>query len=445
MFMGMGASDRFLDLCTNEFYPVEGTTGKWSREKSPKGAYYLSDPSSSSLYARINLGQPSGLEFSGSDEFTILIGFVRTANQPAGWGRLVCRTNGTTGDDWGLILADDAGGGHARFRINGNNLDGTTDFVNGQYYEIAATYKQGDRKLIIDGVVEVSDSYSGTLQNDQNIWIGGNPGSNGDRVAEAGIYHCTILDRALEVDEVIEYQRNSAQILAPEIVYLPVDEPSGATNLIIQDSNHAMTSDNLTLTQDHQLVVNDSIHSMTSDNVALTQLHIITVQDSSHGLSSDNVDLTQLHILSIDDAFHGLSSENIALTQDHQLSIDDSLHSHTADNVVINIADTLIIADSAHAVTSDTVNLTQDHQLVIQDALHAHTSDNLDLTQDHVLVIDDSLHAMLSDLVTLTIPSDSPTPENRVFVIESENRVYVVASENRTFVIDEENRTYPIH
>jgi len=199
----------------------------------------------------------------------------------------------------------------------------------------------------------------------------------------------------------------------------------GGTNLIIQDSIHGHSADNVDLTQLHQLTVQDSTHAQSSDNINLTQLHILNVdesahslasdnidltqdqqlvvEDSSHLLSSDNIDLTQDHQLTVQDSAHGHAADNLALTQDHQLTIQDSTHGHTADNVVLSVAGILILQDGQHSHSADNIDLTQDHQLAIQDSLHSQVSDNVDLTQDHQLSINDSAHGHVVDNVILSV------------------------------------------
>lgn len=228
MYMGQTGAN-FTDLHRQDRYTVVGSTATWDYRIGPRGRHLFLNPAGSSVYGRILLGQPKDLEFSGADQFTILSGFVRTEDQPAGWGRIVCRTNGSTGDDWGLILANDAGGGYARFRINGINLNGSTVLTNGKMYHSACTYKQGDRKLYLNGKIDASDTYSGTLANDQDIGIGYNPGSNGDRAFSGEIYYVVILDRALTGAEIKAFHQNPYRILNQQSYFLPLEYTVGGT------------------------------------------------------------------------------------------------------------------------------------------------------------------------------------------------------------------------
>jgi hypothetical protein len=193
---------------------------------------------------------------------------------------------------------------------------------------------------------------------------------------------------------------------------------AGPTMLVIADGTHAITSDNIAVTQAHTLTVAGASHASSSDNVVLVQVHTLAVADSAHALTSDALVFTQLHNLSVADAAHALTSDtpnlmqahsltvndassaitsdNIALTQVHALSIDDSSHVLASDNVVLNASQFLIIADSSHALTSDNIILTQIHNLSVDDSTHTTTSGESALTQVHNLTVADSDHALTS-------------------------------------------------
>jgi len=352
MFHGDGAVDQFYDLHSGRFFPAEGTVAAWGRGLDKNGRYYLSNPSSSSLYARINLGQPEALEFSGADQFTILQGFVRTGNQPAGWGRLVCRTNGGTGDDWGLILANDAGGGHARFRINGNNLDGSTTLNNNQFYQSACTYKQGDRKLILDGVVDASDAYSGTLANDQNIWIGGNPGSNGDRVAEAKIYYTIFLKRALSVKEVRNFQNNIYQILQPHTKYYPVDFTAGDTNINATSVSHTLTTYNPTVSYDVEISPNSTAHTLTAYNPVVSLGVNIAATSAAHTLTVYNPAVSYNIGIAATTAAKSLTTNNPVVNYSVGIDATSTAHTLTTFNPAVSFNVNIDSTSAAKTITT---------------------------------------------------------------------------------------------
>lgn len=222
---------------------------------------------------------------------------------------------------------------------------------------------------------------------------------------------------------------------------------SGAT-LVVQDSFHAHTADNIVLIQDHTLVIVDSSHGHTSDNLTLIQDHTLVVAeslhahdaegdltivmkftlivaDTVHNHDAENTVLTQDHTLTVAESLHAHTTDNLALIQDHNLLVAESLHGHTADNLTLSVSITLTVQESLHTHLSDNLLLTQsnvlvvndslhDHlgegnlilvekeALVVQDTLHAHSVDNIILTQANILVVEDTIHSHLSDSLTIT-------------------------------------------
>ena len=82
------------------------------------------------------------------------------------------------------------------------------------------------------------------------------------------------------------------------------------------------------------LVIDNSTHALTSENIVLDVGSILLdIQNASHALSSDNLDLSQIYILAIANAVHALSSENIVLSQAHLLVIQNAIHALTSDNI----------------------------------------------------------------------------------------------------------------
>ena len=103
------------------------------------------------------------------------------------------------------------------------------------------------------------------------------------------------------------------------------------------------------------LVVNDSVHAHSSDNVTLTKTYVLSVDDAVHAHSSDNVSLTQTYVLSVDDAVHGHSSDNVNLTQTHILSVDDAVHAHFSDSCVLTVGSISIETISINEVQADCI------------------------------------------------------------------------------------------
>lgn len=145
--------------------------------------------------------------------------------------------------------------------------------------------------------------------------------------------------------------------------------------LVVQDTHHSHTADNVTLIQHFTLVISDTVHGHTVDNVDLTEHKTLVVQDTTHAHTVDNVDITQQHLLVVQDTLHGQTVDSLTLTQGHILAIADTLHSQTADSPTLSQAMTLIISDSLHSVTSDVVVLVEHKTLQINDTRHRIRSD----------------------------------------------------------------------
>jgi hypothetical protein len=95
--------------------------------------------------------------------------------------------------------------------------------------------------------------------------------------------------------------------------------------LAVDYATHLHTVANLAILQSHILTVNDSGHATSIESPLLTQLHNLAIANASHALfgeaasvsphlavisavhavTSDNVALTQAHTLRVDDCFHG--------------------------------------------------------------------------------------------------------------------------------------------
>lgn len=181
------------------------------------------------------------------------------------------------------------------------------------------------------------------------------------------------------------------------------------------------------------LVVQDSAHTHTTENVTLAQTHVLTVHDSIHGHTTENVALTQEHELVTHDSVHQHATENVALTQTHQLNgVEDTFHTHTTENVTLSTEVTLVVADSVHGHTTENVTLTQEHELVVEDSLHAHTTEHVTLTQEHNLVVHDSTHSHTTEEVALTQTHELAGVQDTLHAHSSEN---VVLTQATTLVV----------
>ena len=105
----------------------------------------------------------------------------------------------------------------------------------------------------------------------------------------------------------------------------------------------------------------------------------LTVQNSSSAHTSENVALTQQHTLAVADTASTHTSENLSLDNNSTLSIDASSTDSASENVVLVQNPTLVVAATSSAHTSEIFALTQDHQLVVADTANTHTSQNVAL------------------------------------------------------------------
>lgn len=180
----------------------------------------------------------------------------------------------------------------------------------------------------------------------------------------------------------------------------------GVVDLVVQDTTHTHTAENVSVTQVHELVVQSASHAHAADNVAVTQVHLLQVQDAVHSHAADNVVVAQTHVLAVQDANHEHSAEQPTLTQVHNLAVENASHSHSADNVAVTQAHSLAVDSALHAHAAESVTVSQVHAIVVQPAGHAHSAENVALTQAHELGVQGAVHAHTADNVTVdqTIP-----------------------------------------
>lgn len=185
-----------------------------------------------------------------------------------------------------------------------------------------------------------------------------------------------------------------------EIIY--VASAAGGATLVVQDSTHAHSVDNLVLTQGHQLVVQDLLHLHSVDALALAQANILTVAQLLHSHNVGVPDLSQANVLAVSELLHSHDIESPVLTQANTLSISDVLHAHGVDVPVLMQANILAVAELLHAHNTDAVGLTQANVLAVVDMLHGHGVDSPALTQANILAVHEVLHAHLLDHLSLS-------------------------------------------
>ena len=236
-------------------------------------------------------------------------------------------------------------------------------------------------------------------------------------------------DKVLPDQLAISYSSNPWQIFKKQNnkIWIPSAGGGSSTNLIIQDSTHSLTSDNLDLSTSLLLTIQDSTHSLSSDSLFLSTDWLLTVQDSTHSLTSDNItlDITNSTNLTIQEATHSVTSDNLLITTEWLLDIASAAHALTSDNLNLSTALSIVIQKSIHSLTSDNITLDTSNTtiLTIQDAVHNHIADNLGLTLDTWLVIADAVHTHLADSIdlgtelTLTIQSSTHNLTSDIIIL----------------------------
>lgn len=218
MFPAQSLGAEYKDLHSGNTYPLLGGAGTVADQHSygedANGRYmnFTPDLANPSNHSQIVLGSPADLALTS--DMTILSGFVRTGDQYSGFGRIICRTNGGTGDDWGVAIAPVSDGSYVRWRVNGDSLEGNAALAQDQFYNIAAVYNRtaGTRNIYLDGVYEASDNLSSAMPTDQSISIGANGGSN-NRGVNGKIYYVVVFDRVLTTGEIATFNADPYAIM----------------------------------------------------------------------------------------------------------------------------------------------------------------------------------------------------------------------------------------
>lgn len=180
-------------------------------------------------------------------------------------------------------------------------------------------------------------------------------------------------------------------------LYLGMSGLPSAGVLSVVQSNHQLSSDNITLVQKHTIVIESAAHSLTSENITLTQKHVLAVEDAVHSQLSDNSSITSEHFLGLDDSFHGLTSTEIQLLQKHTIIVENTTHGSTSENLGLTEHKTLAVDNTLHGHTAQAVILVVKSYLDVANGLHTHTADGVTLTQKHTLVVSNTTHSLLID------------------------------------------------
>jgi len=199
-------------------------------------------------------------------------------------------------------------------------------------------------------------------------------------------------------------------------------------DLVVQDSEHLHTSNNVDIVQHNILVVDSCLHEQTSqnitiggidanpdstehlhtaDNVTLVQHNVLAVSTSEQLHVVENVVLVQHYFILVDSCQHLQTSNNAILTQHNVLAVDSSTQAQITDNLLLIQHNILVIDSSQHLQESENAILTAHEpgalSLTIQDATHLQSVDNTVLTQHNLLEVSTSTHLQYSDEVSLTV------------------------------------------
>lgn len=263
--------------------------------------------------------------------------------------------------------------------------------------------------LTVDGGTTVSSAAyvrSATTMNQSGV--GCNPRSTVDGIMTGYIAEIVVYSRVLTAGEIVDVE-----------TYL-TDKwlASDSVALVVADTLHDHSVDNVALTQHNVLVVADAAHGSTSDAVALTQHNTVAVDDTTQAHSVDNVDLVQHYVLTVADTVHGHTVDASVLTQHNTLAVADALHAHDVDSLVLSGSGAIVPDDTVHAHSVDNLTLVQHHVLVVDEAFHAHTVDNLVFVDPTLILTDD-----------------------RVLVVRAEDRTWRITAESRTLTVPAADRT----
>lgn len=213
----------------------------------------------------------------------------------------------------------------------------------------------------------------------------------------------------IESFQVLDYAAD--ELLSKELTYSPYvilkSKKSyfiltSSVSLLINKNISSKTSDNIVLTQQHNLAISDNQITIYSDNIDLLQANVLFINKDSLSKSSDDIVFTQSNNLSIDESLRSKSSDNQALTQSNIITINDDLKSKTSDNITVNTGIQVEINDILFNKTSDDLLLVQQHVLGVVRNIHSSLSDNIDLSQANIIVIVSSTKTKTDDNIVLS-------------------------------------------
>jgi len=140
------------------------------------------------------------------DRLTLSAWVYPTANGNSDGGRIVSKSNGTTGDDYALYYTYEGAGDKnlVTFRLSGNSLK-TDDYIltHNTWNHVMGTWDGATRKIYVNGIEKANGLYSTSItDNDDDIGVGGHVDSGSTRTFEGKIDDVKIFNYALTPQQI---------------------------------------------------------------------------------------------------------------------------------------------------------------------------------------------------------------------------------------------------
>ena len=171
--------------------------------------------------------------------------------------------------------------------------------------------------------------------------------------------------------------------------------------LSVDDSQHGVSSDDLSLTQSNTLVVEDATHTLAVEDFPLTQENTLEISNTAHTVAADAATLAQSHTLSVQDGSMVQSVSELQLLQGNTLEVESTLSSQTVENISLTQQQILGVDSASHITSSEEVNLNQTIALSVQDSQIQTLSSTILLDQETRLSVADSSHGISADNIAL--------------------------------------------
>lgn len=200
--------------------------------------------------------------------------------------------------------------------------------------------------------------------------------------------------------------------------------PSTNVQLTMSSAAHALTCDNITLTQAHTLAMQAAafteesstptlVELRTLTNVAacafdhasttptLVELRTLAVQSDAFEHVASTPTLNELRTLATNSADLALASDAPTLNELRTLAVDAATHASESSIPTLNELRTLAVDAATHALEASSPTLSSSGAVAADSAALALACENVTLTQLHVLAMNEAAHALTSDTPTL--------------------------------------------